>query len=111
MDEPTKRCAHCGETKPYSAFYAHKRYTYNDNGSVDKWPGKPTAYCKPCDMERQRDRRKARQAAKASRPPITPVPALWAPGAPVNVRGTASHRYYRATQELLNAKRRTDPQT
>lgn len=107
MTEPTKRCSRCKEEKPLSAFYIHKSYAYNDNGSVAKWPGMPTAYCKLCNKEQYREHLARKQAARANRPPVEPLPALWSPSAPVNARGTASHRYYR----IANAKRRADPQT
>lgn len=56
MVEPTKVCADCKQRKPWSSFYAKK-----------KWPDgtmrQPAAYCKPCHQARTNEWERQRAAS------------------------------------------------
>lgn len=76
MDEPTKRCARCGEEKPHSAFYWHKRTTYTLNGAIEHRPG-PLYICKLCDhIAREANKKKQRAAFRLA----NQYRAAWARG-------------------------------
>jgi hypothetical protein len=66
-DEPTKRCAHCGEEKPVAEFHQRLRPGYTSTLGKRIKPTGLHSYCKVCNNGWRRIMDQRRAAAQQTR--------------------------------------------